>query len=99
MQQAEELGCRLVITADCGIRAHEAIAEATRRGLTVIVTDHHLPGDLPLGAAAVINPRQAGCTYPFRELAGVGLALKVGAALLQRFGREVPWTSRWSSSS
>ena len=93
MQQAEELGCRLVITADCGIRAHEAIAEATRRGLTVIVTDHHLPGDLPLGAAAVINPRQAGCTYPFRELAGVGLALKVGAALLQRFGREVPWTS------
>lgn len=93
MQQAEELGCRLVITADCGIRAHEAIAEATRRGLTVIITDHHLPGDRALGAAAVINPRQAGCTYPFRDLAGVGLALKVGAALLQRFGREVPWTA------
>lgn len=93
MRQAEELGCRLVVTADCGIRAHEAIAEATRRGLTVIVTDHHLPGDEALGAAAVINPRQAGCTYPFQDLAGVGLALKLAAALLQRFERQVPWTA------
>lgn len=91
MQQAEELGCRLVITADCGIRAHEALAEAKRRGLAVIVTDHHLPGEVPVEAAAVVNPRQPGCTYPFRDLAGVGLALKVGAALLQRFERPVPW--------
>ncbi len=91
MQQAAELGCRLVITADCGIRAHEALAEAKRRGLAVIVTDHHLPGEVPVEAAAVVNPRQPGCTYPFRDLAGVGLALKVGAALLQRFERPVPW--------
>lgn len=93
MQQAEELGCRLVVTADCGIRAYEALAEARRRGLRVIVTDHHLPGEERVEAAAVINPHQAGCTYPFRDLAGVGLALKLGAALLQRFGREVPWTA------
>ena len=93
MQQAEELGCRLVVTADCGIRAYEALAEARRRGLPVIVTDHHLPGEQRLDAAAVVNPRQAGCSYPFRELAGVGLAMKLGAALLERFGRPVPWTS------
>lgn len=93
IQKAEELGCRLIVTADCGIQAHAAIAEANRREIQVIVTDHHLPGDRPLGAAAVINPRQVGCRYPFRDLAGVGLALKVGAALLQRFGRQVPWTS------
>ncbi len=95
VQQADELGCRLLITVDCGIQAHEAIAEATRRGLPVIVTDHHLPanrpGDPALGAAAVINPRQPGCRYPFRDLAGVGLALKVATALLTRFGREIPW--------
>lgn len=93
MQQAEALGCRLVVTADCGIRAHEALAEARRRGLVVIVTDHHLPGPGELEAAAIINPRQAGCTYPFQDLAGVGLALKLGAALLERCGRQVPWTS------
>lgn len=93
IQQAEELGCRLIVTADCGIQAHAAIAEANRRGIEVIVTDHHLPGNRPLGAAAVINPRQEGCSYPFQDLAGVGLALKLGAALLQRFGREVPWTA------
>ena len=94
---ADELGCRLLVTVDCGIQAHEAIAEATSRGLPVIVTDHHLPGnrpgDGPLGAAAVINPRQAGCRYPFRDLAGVGLALKVATALLTRFGREIPWAA------
>lgn len=92
MRQAAELGCRLVVTADCGIRAHEALTEASRLGLAVIVTDHHLPGEAPV-AAAVINPHQAGCSYPFRDLAGVGLALKLAAALLERCGREVPWAS------
>ena len=89
-QQAEQLGCRLVVTADYGIRAYEALAEARRRGLPVIVTDHHLPGEQRLDAAAVVNPRQAGCSYPFRELAGVGLAMMLGAALLERFERPVP---------
>lgn len=93
VERAEALGCRLLVTADCGIQAYEAIADANRRGIPVIVTDHHLPGSRPLGAAAVINPHQDGCSYPFRDLAGVGLALKLGAALLQRFGREVPWSS------
>lgn len=93
MERAEALGCRLVVTADCGIRAYEALAEAQRRGLAVIVTDHHLPGGRPVAAAAVINPRQEGCPYPFKELAGVGLALKLAAALLQRVGRPVPWIS------
>jgi len=93
VRQAVELGCRLLITADCGIQAHEALAEAARRGLPVIVTDHHLPGDLPLAAAAVINPRQAGCRYPFQDLAGVGVALKLATALLGRFGREIPWAA------
>lgn len=88
--QAEALGCRLIVTADCGIQAHAAVAEATRRGLPVIVTDHHLPGD-PIAAAAVVNPRQEGCSYPFADLAGVGLALKVAVALCARLGREIPW--------
>lgn len=93
MRQALELGCRLIVTADCGIRATEALAEARRLGLTVIVTDHHLPGGPEVEAAAVINPRQAGCCYPFQDLAGVGLALKLAAALLERCGRQVPWAS------
>lgn len=91
--QAEELGCRLIVTADCGIRADEALAAAARAGIRVIVTDHHLPGAAPPPAAAIVNPHQHGCDYPFRDLTGAGIALKLAAALLSRLGREVPWTS------
>ncbi|MEO8277644.1 MAG: single-stranded-DNA-specific exonuclease RecJ [Thermoanaerobaculia bacterium] len=89
--EAHRLGCRLLVTADCGILAHAAIAAAGAIDLPVIVTDHHLPGPEPLPAAAVVNPRQKECTYPFKDLAGVGLALKLAAAVLARLGREIPW--------
>lgn len=75
-------GVSLVITVDCGIRAHHEIAHAARLGLDVIVTDHHsLPPTLP-GALAVINPKQPGNQYGFADFAGVGLAYKLGQALI-----------------
>ena len=68
---------RLVITVDCGITSVEPVRRAIERGIDVIITDHHLPpGTLP-EAAAVLNPKQDGCTYPFKELAGVGVAFKL----------------------
>ncbi|MBX5490340.1 MAG: single-stranded-DNA-specific exonuclease RecJ [Chloroflexi bacterium] len=75
-------GVRLVLTVDCGITANAEVALAGELGLTVIVTDHHhVPVTLP-AARAVLNPRQPGCGYPFRDLAGAGVAFVLARALL-----------------
>ena len=84
LRAAKDRGVGLVITVDCGVRSFEPIAWAADNGLDVIVTDHHLSDPehgLPR-AVAVVNPNQAGCTYPDKALAGVGVALKLSLALL-----------------
>ena len=74
-------GARLIISVDCGIRAGEAAARARELGVDLIITDHHEPGaELP-HALAVINPKRHDCTYPDKNLAGVGVALKLVQAL------------------
>lgn len=79
-------GVGLVVTVDCGITAVEEIAYAKTLGLDVIVTDHHAcKDDLP-DAVAVINPQRRDCGYPFSELAGVGVALKLACALGAHWG-------------
>jgi single-stranded-DNA-specific exonuclease len=84
-----ERNVRLVITVDCGITSIEPVRHAIERGIDVIITDHHLPpGTLP-DAAAVLNPKQPGCEYPFKELAGVGVAFKLCCELIRRSGRKV----------
>ena len=84
---------RLVITVDCGITSIEPVRRAIERGIDVIITDHHLPpGDLP-AAAAVLNPKREGCTYPFKELAGVGVAFKLACELAKRAGRKISTSS------
>ncbi len=75
-------GADLVITVDCGIRSAHEVAYARQLGLDMIVTDHHDPGSEPPAALAVINPKQDGCGYRFKGLAGVGLAYKLAQALL-----------------
>jgi single-stranded-DNA-specific exonuclease len=74
----------LVITVDCGIRSFVEIEHANRLGLDVIISDHHHPkGHMPR-AYAVINPKQEGDQYPDKDLAGVGLAYKLAAAIIER---------------
>ena len=80
-------GVRLVISVDCGIRAAEAARHATALGLDLIITDHHEPGDLLPPALAVINPKRHDCAYPDKNLAGVGVALKVVQALCLKSDR------------
>ncbi len=76
----------LLITVDCGITNAAEVAYAQQHGLAVIVTDHHTPPpDLP-PALAVVNPKQPGCSYPFKQLVGVGIAFKLVQALMQHCG-------------
>jgi len=84
-----ERNVKLVITVDCGITSVEPVRHAIERGIDVIITDHHLPpGTLP-DAAAVLNPKQPGCEYPFKDLAGVGVAFKLCCELLRRNGKKM----------
>ena len=81
-------GVRVVISVDCGIRAPEAALRATELGLDLIITDHHEPDtELPT-ALAVINPKRHDCTYKDKNLAGVGVSLKLVQALCIRTGHE-----------
>lgn len=84
---AREAGATLVLTADCGITAAEAVEHAARVGIDVIVTDHHRPGERLPPAAAVVNPNREDCGYPEKGLSGTGVAFKVCQGLARRFGR------------
>jgi len=89
MEQAAEAGITLIVTVDTGISAREEIAYARELGIDVVVTDHHEPpAELP-DAAAVVNPKQPGCPYPFKALAGAGVAFKLAQALLGRIPGEL----------
>jgi single-stranded-DNA-specific exonuclease len=77
-------GVRLVISVDCGIRGVEAALHARALGLDLIITDHHEPDTELPAAFAVINPKRHDCSYPDKNLAGVGVALKVVQALCGR---------------
>jgi single-stranded-DNA-specific exonuclease len=72
-------GVGLVLTVDCGITAVEEVAEARQRGLDVVVTDHHRPGEA-LPDCPIVATRPS--SYPFPELCGTGVVYKLGAALL-----------------
>lgn len=80
-------GARVVVSVDCGIRAADAALTARALGVDLIITDHHEPEATLPAALAVINPKRHDCSYPDKNLAGVGVALKVVQALLQRAGR------------
>lgn len=84
---AAQTGVRLIIALDCGIKAMEQIDYAKERGIDFIIGDHHLPGDEVPQAVAVLDPKQADCPYPYKELSGCGIGFKiVEAHLEQRMG-------------
>jgi len=76
-------GTRLVVTVDCGIRSVQEVIHGNQLGLDIIITDHHYVGEETPPALAAINPKQPDCRYPFKKLAGVGLAFKLAQALVQ----------------
>jgi single-stranded-DNA-specific exonuclease len=74
---AAQNNCKVIITLDCGIKAVEKILYAKNKGLEVIVCDHHYPGDKIPEALAVLDPKQPGCNYPYKELSGCGVGFKL----------------------
>jgi single-stranded-DNA-specific exonuclease len=87
----KEQGVSLVVTVDCGVSGFSEVEQAQKRGLDVIITDHHEAPELIPPAVAAINPKLPGSSYPFSELAGVGVALKLLQALFGATHREGDW--------
>jgi single-stranded-DNA-specific exonuclease len=84
----------LLVTCDCGSSDHESLLEAKRRGIDVVVIDHHLVPDEPLPALAFLNPHRPGCGFPYKGLASCGLVLSVAAALRAELDQKLdlrPW--------
>lgn len=80
----QEQGITLVLTCDTGFSAVEEVRHAIDElGLHVLITDHHTPPEVLPKAHALVNPRQRGCNYPFKELSGVGVAFKVLQGLVR----------------
>jgi single-stranded-DNA-specific exonuclease len=92
VEQIAAGGATLLITVDCGITAIEEIAFAARHRLDCIVTDHHEPKDALPPAIALLDPKLKGCPYPDKNLAGVGVVMKLCQALGRKTGAG---TSLW----
>lgn len=83
IEKAAASGTSLLITVDCGITAVDEVELARERGMDVVITDHHEPADVLPRAYALVNPKRVDSSYPFRDLAGVGVAYKLASALLR----------------
>jgi single-stranded-DNA-specific exonuclease len=79
-------GASLVVTCDCGITAVETVAAARAAGLRVVITDHHLPGDVLPAADAIVDPQQPGDASGLGMMCGTGIALKLVQALIPALG-------------
>jgi single-stranded-DNA-specific exonuclease len=86
VEEAQRLGCTLIVTVDCGITAVEPVARARALGIDTVITDHHEPSSPLPDACAIVNPLRPGCPYPFKSLAGVGVTFKLVEALLHGRG-------------
>ncbi|GAB6181973.1 hypothetical protein JCM14036_32920 [Desulfotomaculum defluvii] len=86
LERAVERGIGLVVTVDCGISGVEEVEVAKALGLDVVITDHHEPPVQLPEAFAVLDPKRPDCSYPFKELAGVGVALKLIQGLFEQAG-------------
>lgn len=82
---AYEKNMGLVICLDCGIKSIDLIDYAKTLGIDFIICDHHLPDKLLPAAAAILNPKQPGCHYPYKELCGCGVGFKLISAIAERY--------------
>ena len=84
---ATQKGAELILTVDNGMASIDGVAEANQNGIDVIITDHHLPAETLPAAACIVNPNTPGCSFPSKNLAGVGVMFYVLMALRAEFRR------------
>ena len=89
VDRAAAAGASVIVTVDCGARSVEAASCALEKGMSVIITDHHIPGPPHDDRVIQVNPQRPECTYPFAELSGAGLAFKLAVAFSDASGRSV----------
>lgn len=92
LKHLADSGTRLVVTTDCGITNFDEVMFANSIGLDVIITDHHEPPEKLPPAYAILNPKQHDCAFPFKELAGVGVAFNLVIALRSKLKEDGRWT-------
>lgn len=90
VNQAYSNGAQMIMTVDNGISSHSGVERAHELGIPVLITDHHLPGEVLPAAEAMINPNLANCTFPSKSLAGVGVAFYLMLAL-RSYLRDAGW--------
>ena len=88
VQALRHSGVSVIVTVDCGVSSLQEVEFAADLGLDVIITDHHTPPPELPAALAIIDPKISDSTYPFSELTGAGLALKLVQGLYQHLGKE-----------
>ncbi|MDY5968581.1 MAG: single-stranded-DNA-specific exonuclease RecJ [Bacteroidales bacterium] len=81
---ARDTGVKLIIALDCGVKAVEQVAYAATFGIDFIIGDHHLPGETLPAATALLDPKQDGCAYPYKELSGCGIGFKIVEAYVEQ---------------
>jgi len=95
VEQLAREGAQLIVTVDCGSLSHKEIEKANENGVDVIVTDHHNVAETPPPAVATINPKRHDHSYPFIDLAGVGVAFKLVQALQTRLEGMSKGQEKW----
>ncbi|MBW3538425.1 single-stranded-DNA-specific exonuclease RecJ [Candidatus Parcubacteria bacterium] len=95
LKKLKKAGTDLVVSVDCGITSVKEADWARANGLDLVITDHHAVPDVIPQAVAVINPKRPGDRYPFKDLAGVGVAFKLAQALQQRTGQPAVGREKW----
>ena len=96
LEELKKKGVDLVISVDCGITSVKEAEWAKQNDIDLIITDHHdVPEQLPAEALAVVNHKQEGDEYPFKELAGVGVAFTLARALQQKTDIPKPGQEKW----
>ncbi len=90
VRRAGQNNYKVIITVDNGITAFKAADEAKKAGIDLIITDHHRSHEQLPDAYAIVNPNQSDCQYPFKALAGVGVAFKLLSLLYERMGLTMP---------
>ena len=89
IDQAHGKNQTLIITLDCGINAIQQSKFASKKGVDLIICDHHLPGDVLPKACAILNPKRKDCNYPFKELCGCGVGFKLIQAINEKNGKGI----------